>query len=645
VSLFKQIQILVTLLLLIMLIIVLRTNFNSAKEFTTNQSFLNAKNVANVLALSLSSNPKDDAFVKTSINAMYDGGYYEEITLTRPDGTVIYQKSEDLAVYGVPDLFLKTLDLHIPVAEALIMDGWSVYAKLQVKEHPGTSYRKLWVIFKQLCLQFLLLGGVAIFISYMGLRHLLKALNKIKTQAEALSNNEFIITQEIPKTPELKKVVLAMNSMVEKVQIIFNRHLENLTQFQELRYTDRVTGLHNRFCFIKQLSQIIKNKGKQSHGQVIILGLAGMESTGISQDRPLTHRLFKNLSEILQEETDTIENALAARFPRQEFGVILPNSSPEDAMATAKAVIDRFLLKSSHDKKLKASIEIYGGLTAYSADDELSTVLSKADYALSVAKIGLPGTIEMFDEKQSHAVLGKSEWKSLIENAFSENRFHLTAQPVISSTGEFHREVFVSMTDQKNVQHHAKFFIPMVMTLGLSSRLDQYVLIQSANYLSAHRDSILTINLTTDFCRDRSSTIWFRRFLQNRKPIKNRLVFEIHEATLIQYPDICIDFAELIKGLGFKLGIDQFTIQRESLNLLKQIKPYYIKIERDYLEVFDDPEKVDLVLNNLFTVADSLGIRLVATKVENESQRKALASRKITYFQGNGIAESEPLED
>ena len=74
-SLFKQIQLLVASLLLVMLIIVLRINFNNAREFTANQSFNNAKNVANVLALSLSSRLSDDAFIRTSINAMFDGGY------------------------------------------------------------------------------------------------------------------------------------------------------------------------------------------------------------------------------------------------------------------------------------------------------------------------------------------------------------------------------------------------------------------------------------------------------------------------------------------------------------------------------------------------------------------------------------------
>jgi len=645
VSLFKQIQILVTSLLLITLIIVLRINFNTARDFTANQSYLNAKNLANVLALSLSSRPSDDIFMETSINAMFDGGYYESITLLHPDGTVIYEKSEDLIVYGVPAFFLNNVDLFIPVAEARVMDGWSVFGTLQIKGHPGQSYEKLWETLKQLCLQFLLLGTIVIFINYIGLRHLLRALEKIKLQAQKISNNEFIINPDIPKTPELKKVVLAMNIMVQKVESIFDRHLENLTRYQELRYKDHVTGLYNRSFFVKELAHFIENRKEKSQGQVMILGLTGMEDIELSGDRSLTHKVFKHMAEILKKETESVADAVVARLPRREFAVILPGSTPEKSLAIAKAAIRNFLPGLSSEKDLPDSISVYGGLASYNYEEELSTVLSKADYALSKSRTGLPGTVRRFREEQSLAAIGKAAWKALIEEAFSENRFFLTAQPVMSGADEFHREIFVNILDRKGVQYQAGLFMPMVITLGMASRLDRYILEQSGQYLLANSDPALAVNITTEFSRDRLSGPWLRKFLMKHKSLQDRLIFEIHETTLIRHPEICIDFIGLITGMGFKFGLDQYTLHDASLNLLKKIKPYYIKIERDYLEAFDDPEKVDMVFNALFTISASLGIKLIATKIENKTQQQVLINKNINYFQGHGIAGIVPLSD
>ncbi len=642
-SLFKQLQLLMALLLLAMLIIVLRINFNNAREFTANQAFNNAKNVANVLALTLSSRLTDDAFIGTSINAMFDGGYYQAISLIRTGGRVVYKKHEKLVVAGVPALFINYIDLKIPVAEAQVMDGWSVFGVLRVEGHTGHAYKKLWATFKQLCLLFALLGGVAVLVSYMVLKHLLKALKKIQHQAEAISNNEFVITPDIPKTPELKKVALAMNAMVAKVQTIFNRHLENLVQFQELRDKDTITGLHNRTYVVKQLTKFLASDAQDVHGQIIIIGLTGMERLNISGGHPVLHRLYRDLAGVLEKETGAVAEAVIARFPRQEFAAVLPGGTPEEGMAIAEAAVRGFMQVIGLEPEIIDQINASGGVASYSCEDKLSAVLSKVDYALSVARSGLPGTVERFRDEQIHTVMGKSEWKAFIEKAFSENRFLLAAQPVMSEKGELHREVYISLIDRQGAEHRAGFFMPMVMSLGLADRLDRYVLEHAVRYLSENPSGVLAVNITTEFCKDRSALPWLRQFLAAGKSVQTRLTLEIQESTLIQYPDICLDLAGLFAGLGYKFGIDQYTMNDASLNLLNKLKPHYIKIERDYIEVFDDPGKTDMVLSALFTIADSLDIKLIATKIENEAQRLALAARNITYFQGRGIAGIAPL--
>jgi len=643
-SLLKQIQILVAVLLVAMLITVLRINFNNAREFTANQTFNNAKNVANVLALSLGHRLDDEAFIRTSINAMFDGGYYQSITLARTGGSVVYQKSEKLNITGIPTLFIEAIDLQIPTAESQVMDGWSVFGTVRVEGHTGQVYTKLWATFKQLCLLFASLGGIALLVSHLVLQHLLKALRKIQQQAEAISNSEFVITREIPNTPELKKVVLAMNAMVEKVQTIFNRHLENLIQFQELRDKDAVTGLYNRAFFIKQLNGLLAaDDGRQTSGQVIILGLTGMERVNISGGHPVIHRLYRDLAKVLEKESAACEAAVVARFPRQEFAAILPDCTAESAMAIATATVSGFLQVIGLEPEINDFINANGGVAAYGSAEDLHTVLSKADYALSVARSNLRGTVEHFPEDRMPAVLGKSEWKALIEKAFSDNRFRLLAQPVVFDQGELHREVYISLIDRQGQEHRAGFFMPMIMSLGLANRLDQYVLERAADFLETNPDNVLAVNITTEFCKDRLALQWLRQFLVANKGIQSGLAFELHENTLIQSPEICLDLAGLFHGLGYQFGIDQFTLNDTALNVLKELKPAYIKVERDYLEVFDDPGKTDMVVNAIFTITESLGIKLVATKIESEAQRSAIAARNITYFQGRGVAEVAPL--
>ncbi len=632
----------VTLLLTATLLIVLRINFNTAREFTANESYLNTKNHANMLALTLGTRPMDEDFMKTSINAMFDGGYFESISLLRQDGTLVYEKREQVAIHGVPSFFVTYIDLGIPEVEAKVMAGWNIFGTLKIKGHPGSSYTKLWQTLEQLCLQFLVLGILVFILSFLGLRHLLGALENIKHQAEEISNNAFIINQDIPRTPELKQVVLAMNTMVEKAQSVYAHNLENLSKYQKLKYQDKITGLHNRTAFIKQLTAVTVDKRPKGLGHVVILGLTGMEEIEGSGNRPLVHKIFKDMADILCTRTEAaVPDAATYRLPRREFAAILPDTEAKAVVNLIEGIIKKFL--SEKDRDMPDTIKVYAGVSSYNKNDEVGMVLSRTDYALSKAKIGHPGTVSVFKEESFQKALGKQEWKTRMDAAFTNNLFFLTAQPVRSDRGEFHREVFINMVDQEGLQRKAGLFMPMITTLGLASKLDRYILERSAAFLQENQGITLAVNITTEFCRDNLAVAWLRQFLSDKKSLAEHLLFEIHENTLINFPEICFDFAGLITGKGFKLGIDRFTMHATSLNLLDKIKPCYIKIERDYLEVFDDPQKADMVLNSLFTITQSLGIKLIATKIENEAQRIELAGKQITYFQGHGIAGISPL--
>ncbi len=642
-SLFKQIQILITLLLLATLTIVLKINFDNAREFTARQLFNNGKNIANVLALSLSSQPSDGVFLESSINAMFDGGYFEDITLVGEDGGDLFKRHEKIIVDGVPALFIEFVNLQIPVAAAQVMDGWSVMGTLQVKPHPGSSYLKLWETFKQLCLLFVLLGSVSIIVSYLILRYLLRSLVLIRHQAEGISRNEFIINASIPETPELKKVVIAMNTMVEKVQTIYNRQLEYLKNYQELKFKDTRSGLHNRKFLVRQLAHFLDSDNDKAWGQVVLMGLVEMDTMNISPGHTFLNSFYNDLANVLKKESRAVADAVVAQLPRHEFACLLPGCTREKGLAIAKETVNRFQQLIARQPELSGSVCVSGGMASYDHGDDLSAVLSKTDYALSMAKSGPSGTVEAFTGEGSRAVPGKLAWKTMIQEALSQDRFVLMAQPVMAGTEELHKEVYINLIDPQGVQHKAGFFMPMVITLGLAVTLDQYVLERSVAYLSGHPGSVLAVNITTEFCRDRLSFLWFRQFLAAGKSLAKNIVFEIHENTLVQYSDICLDLAGLIQGMGYELGIDQFTISDIALDLLKDLKPHYIKVDQGYLLDSETPGGSDAGLNSLTTITDSLDIKLIAVKIENEAQRLALTAKNVNYFQGRDIVNITPL--
>jgi len=635
---------LITVVLIVMLSVVMKINFDRAREFTGIQLYTNAKNTANVLALSLSSAPGDEGFVKSAVNAMFDGGYFEGIELVRLEGDTFFKRHEAVRVEGVPPFFIRMVALDPPVAEARVMNGWTVFGTLKVKGHPGHAYMRLWDTFKQLCLTFVLVGTATIFISWFILKFLMRSLTDIRRQAEAISNHEFIINAKLPNTPELKEVVLAMNTMVEKVKVIFDRQLQTIRNYQERHYKDLDTGVYNRSYFVKQLGHFLESDSGGSSGAILILNLDGIEGVGLSEGHPVLHRFYGGLVGMMEVETARVADSVIARLSPHEFGLVLPGCLRIEALDISESIMKGVRAVTREHAEFSGVVTCCGGLAGYGVDDRVGSLLSKADYALSVSKSGSPWIVREYRGETAPGFSGKYEWKQMFEDAFARKRFLLAVQPVLSDSVEFHREIYVFLEDSTGAPQRAGYFMPMVITLGYAARLDRYVLDAVAAQIETDSLSVYAVNLTREFCRDRESFLWLRRFLSDHLSVRRRLVFEFQETTLFNYPEICMDLAGLFRGMGYGFGLDQCTMQDASLALLKDLKPDYMKVDADYLTDEGPSGVSDVALNALATIADSLGIRLVASKIETEGQKKMLVRRDICFFQGRAIAEVEPLE-
>ena len=73
-------------------------------------------------------------------------------------------------------------------------------------------------------------------------------------QAEAISKREFLSLPRLPRTPELKRVVLAMNQMVEKLK----------GAGKPVKYVEQPLGDHylsreaDRIAFLQELEAFLK---------------------------------------------------------------------------------------------------------------------------------------------------------------------------------------------------------------------------------------------------------------------------------------------------------------------------------------------------------------------------------------------------
>jgi len=636
-TLFKQIAIIFSLFIVLIIGSVMYLNFNSANEFIQNQIYSTTEDTATSLGLSLSMNiPKDKSdlsTLQTIINAIFDKGYYQSVTLKDMDGKILIENKNELKVKNVPQWFIKHIHIDVPTAKSQISSGWVPFGVISVKLHSGHAYTELWSIFKDTLNTFAFLSALAMLSLYLLLKIILKSLNKVENQAIAITQNNFIIQKKLPFTTEFKNVVIGMNKMVKKVKYIFDHEALIVKKYNDLLYKDEETGLGNRKFFSLRLSSLIEQKDLKSSGTIVVFVLNNFSKIKETIGFKALNNYIKNIADLLYDITKETEERVISRLKDDEFSIILPDT---DYLKT-QAIVEKFLAKSqeimSDDIKNQKDFYIYGGVTFYDETDKQKEILSRADYALSNAKLKNNSCIYFHDmnNKNKMLELGKQEWHKIITNAIKNNGVKLSLQPVRDGNNQtYHEEAYLRIQDEQGVIYPARVFLPLLEKLNLTDEIDKKVIETALK----ENDRYIAINIATSFIKKLANIRWLEKILKKYKT--DKVSFESNNYAITHNLEIFKEFVPILKKYGYSFGIDNFNINSKDLNYLQDLKPSYIKANKSFF--FDMSEVSQTSLYESFKILIiSLDIKLIATSIETQKESEKLKNINIELMQGDFI--------
>jgi EAL domain-containing protein (putative c-di-GMP-specific phosphodiesterase class I)/GGDEF domain-containing protein len=646
-SLFKQLVLMLGLFLGVILVSVMMLNFRTATEFVQNQLYTDAKNTAHSLGLSLSkvADPSDTSTMETMINAIYDSGYYQQIRLVDIDGKEVYNRESDMHVSDVPQWFIKMVPIHNASAKSDIMMGWSRFGTLEVSGHTGNAYRQLYLTLIDLIKTFLIIGAVVFVFLYLLLSLSLQSLKRIREQAKAIIDNEFIIEKKIPFTTEFRSVTVAMNAMVAKVKDIFERENETLRRYHELLYKDAETGLYNRRYLTAKLPDYLQSDALLSSGIYVMVSLDEIDRLKRECGYEQYHTLIIGLVKELNTQMSPFPHILIARLNESDFFIAIP--AIEIGLVIHQ--VEYFMM---HMRKVMADINteipeyltIGCGVGAYSENDTLKSLFSRADHAVTQAKIQGNFTIDINKESDETLVLGREEWREELLKSLDESRMLLAFQSAVEQRGEelsiLHEEIFLRLLDREGTIHSAGYFIPVATSLGLIDTLDRYMVEKVLTHIKEQNPiTPLALNLSGDFVKKYTNIQWLRSQLEAFHRQNNLVLwFEVSNSTALHELEAVSALSAMIKMYGYRFGIDHFTIPEAGAYYLQAIRPDYIKANSAYLQdmIFDkETGKSRESFNN---VIRSLGISIIAINIEESKDVESLKALGIERFQGSYIA-------
>jgi EAL domain-containing protein (putative c-di-GMP-specific phosphodiesterase class I)/methyl-accepting chemotaxis protein len=638
-TLFRQIALLIFFAFLLLFTLVNINTFQNSGLFLRGQLQTSAQDTATVLGISISQTQSgnDIAALETLFNAVFDSGYYSDIRLVSTEGEIIHQKGRKLEVNGVPDWFISAVPLGQVIGKADVMQGWIPLGQLEITLHPGFAYANLYNNLKSNSLWFLTLFFLSLVLIWYILHIILKPLNKVVEQANAIDKNQFILQKASPKTRELRLVVDVMNKLVTKVQQVFTNQKQVLNQYHELLYVDELTQIPNRNHFLSELDSIL-SEGAVYQGRLAIIKMLRVNSTKKEKGYDATEKMLKCLAEIMTSRVSECSGHHIARISETEFALLL--SSEFSIETIIKDIFEMFRDKVEAEK-IKLAL-VSGFINVHSGQSQ-SGILAELDLALNQAEAN--GDYELYFIQEQDLVLpqGKMQWHHWFEKSLENKNFYLVAQPVFDKDMNiFQQEIYVRINDNTGKAIPASIFIPMAKSLGFSLEIDKTVFYLLQSFVADNTHEIpFALNLSVDFFEHPKALSELKIFLELYSRSSHKVSIEASHLALRQHPNSFAEVAKIIHDAEFEFGIDHIDLNYD-LDILESVKPNYIKVSASLL---DEMNKTNLSVayQALRSLTQTLDTKLIAIGVDNDALYQRLLKLNIDAFQGNLLGEPKEI--
>ena len=631
-TLFKQIALILSILLIIILATVLNLNFKAANASVQDRLYEDAKNTATSLSLSLGSANGDISMMSTMINANFDSGTYSYISLVDVDDVLLYERKSESEQLDLPAWFLSTTNIEAPVASANVSAGWSQVGILNVQGDVTYAYNALYTILKGLLISFSIIGIVGLLVLNLLLVVILKPLKEVQKQAEAVIRNEFILQDNIPYTTEFKDVVLGMNNMVSKVKAMFDKGNRELKRQKEMEYIDPVTKLRNRKYLIDKLPEYLKIDAVSKGGINMMISLSGAIEANEALGHKKADELFNDIAEIFTAQTEDHDNAIIARMNGTEFSILIPDCQSIHGLVIAETILtnSQFLIQNYNLDNSEIFLSI--GLYEYNHKQSIGELLSHSDNALAQAKFK-DWNIHLSKAEDTVEVMGKNAWREILLNAIKHNSFSFVSWPVVDAQKKklIHNVLSLTIKVDKETTYSYGQFMASANQIGLSDDIYRNVLTTLFKSPDSNLNySTYSLRLPYEFLMLSNTYDEMKKlFASFALVLPFKLIIEMPDKLVNQNSELVQDYKRLFEKYTIDMGIFEFIGESHDYQYLQDLRPIYIKGEPNYFL-----SQNEQTLSALRLITDSVGISLIATGVMNDDTLEQLEAKEVHIVQG-----------
>jgi diguanylate cyclase (GGDEF)-like protein len=269
--------------------------------------------------------------------------------------------------------------------------------------------------------------------------------------------------------PELRRLTRSMNSLVQRLQSLFDGQAVQLDELRRAAHVDAVTGLANRRHFVGQLNAALQSESRRGAG-LLIVRLLELDAMNRRLGHDGTNRLLAAVAEVLQSYPAHVGGALAGRLNGSDMALFLPATGL--AGETARSLCHA--LRAALATVDQGAELVVGGIDALQASDS-AAALAAADQALAQAESQGAFAVQVdASDRGGPAPLGERVWHTRIADALQAGRSRLAEYPMLDANGVLlHLECPLRLQlERDGPLEPAARWLPMAVRGRLSAQVD-----------------------------------------------------------------------------------------------------------------------------------------------------------------------------
>jgi diguanylate cyclase (GGDEF)-like protein len=409
---------------------------------------------------------------------------------------------------------------------------------------------------------------------------------------------------------------------------------------------DTLTGVGNRTRFGEALERRLSDPGQSV--TVLFVDIDNFKAINNTRGHYVGDEVLRAVAQRLS--SCARRGDVVTRLSGDEFAVLVHGDT-----SAAEAVVSRFereltkpVVVDGHSLTVRASIGVAD--THTTKGREAAGLVRNASMAMVQAKAQGNARRIVFGDQLSGEIRERARLQTDLATALEHDEFSLVYQPLIDL---FNGSVVGCEALLR--WHHPDLgmvppdvFIPLAEETSLIVALGEWVLRGALNDLDAVRSIPgfkVSVNLSPQQLLDPGRVGTVADALRISGWPADRLVIEITETVVIT--DLARSTARLseLRDLGVKIAIDDFGTGYSSLSYLRELPNDIVKIDRVFIaSLAEDPRSATL-LQAIITMAQGLGLSVIAEGVEDQPQADALRSLNCRVAQGYLFARPMPIAE